>query len=99
MPNSFLDTFFNRHRIRYEFGAFTTKFSKIFFFFPSLTGRSEDINRHTGSVNLISIDISEDSSEVEGGIAFDPSKLYFDNPEREKMRQAVLKVLKKVVDL
>ena len=46
-----------------------------------------------GSVNLIPIDISEDSFEVEGGIASDPSKLDYDNPDREKMRQDVLKVL------
>ena len=48
-----------------------------------------------GPVNLIQIDISEDSFEVEGRIGFDPSKLDFENPERDKMRQAVLKVVKK----
>ena len=45
------------------------------------------------SVNLIPIDISEDSFEEEGEIAFDPSKLDYDNPDREKMRQDVMKVL------
>ena len=48
-----------------------------------------------GSVNLNPIDIPEDSFEVEGG-KFDPSKLDFYNSEKEKMREAVLKVLKKV---
>lgn len=52
-----------------------------------------------GSVNLIPIDISEDTFKVEGGISFDPSKLDSDNPDREKIRKAVLKVLKKVLDL
>ena len=51
-----------------------------------------------GSVNLNPIDIPEDSFEVDGG-KFDPSKLDFYNSEKEKMREAVLKVLKKVVDL
>ena len=51
-----------------------------------------------GSVNLNPIDIPEDSFEVEGG-KFDPSELDFYNSEKEKMREAVLKVLKKVVDL
>lgn len=50
-------------------------------------------------VNLIPIDILGHSFEVEGGVAFDPSKLDYGNPNKEKMRQAVLKVLKKVVDL
>ena len=51
-----------------------------------------------GSVNLNPIDIPEDSFEVEGG-KFDLSKLDFYNSEKEKMREAVLKVLKKVVEL
>ena len=74
-------------------GAFNTEFSKTYFFLPSITDRSKDINRHMGSVNLIPIDISEDSFEEEGEIAFDPSKLDYDNPDREKMRQDVMKVL------
>ena len=52
-----------------------------------------------GSVNLIPVDISEDAFKVEGGISLDPSKLDSDNPDREKIRKAVLKVLKKVLDL
>ena len=46
-----------------------------------------------GSVNLTSIDITEDNFKVEGGIPSDPSKLDYENPDKEKMRQAVLKVL------
>ena len=30
---------------------------------------------------------------------FDPSKLNYSNPDKEKMRQAVVKMLKKVVEL
>ena len=100
MPNSFSGTFFNRRHLQYESGALNTGFSKIYFFLPSITNRIEDvINRHKSSVNLTSIDITEDNFEVEGGIPFDPSKLDYENPGKEKMRQAVLKVLNKVVDL
>lgn len=84
MLNSFLGTFFNRHRIQYESGALNTEFSKIYFFLPSITDRIEDINRHMGSVNLIPKDISQESFEVEGGIDFDPSKLDYGKPDREK---------------
>ena len=52
-----------------------------------------------GSVNLVPIDISEDSFEVKGEISFDPFKRDYDNPDREKMRQAVLKSLKNIADL
>ena len=47
------------------------------------------------SVNLMPIDI--DSSEF--GKDFDPSTLDFENSDREKNRESVLKVLKKIVDL
>ena len=99
MPNSFSRTFFSKYWIQYESGALNPEFSKVYFFLPSITDRIEDINRHMGSVNLIPIDISEDSFEVEGGIVFDTSKLDYDNPDREKIKKTVLKVLKKVVHL
>ena len=99
MPNSFSGTFFNRHCIQYESGALNTDFSKIYLFLPSITDRIEDVNRYMGSVNLSSIDITEDNFEVESGILFNPSKLNYENPDKEKTRQAVLKVFKKVVNL
>ena len=98
IPNSFSCTMFNCHRIHFQSGALNTQFSKIYFFLPSISDLTESINRHMGSVNLVPIGIPEDSFKVEGG-KFDPSKLDFDNSEKEKMREAVLKVLNKVVDL
>ena len=47
------------------------------------------------SVNLILLDI--DPSEF--GENFHPSKLDFENEDRQKTRESVLKVLRKVVDL
>ena len=96
VPNSFSSTIFNRHRIQYESGAFVeTDFSNIFFFLPSTVDRIEDINKYLGSVNLNAVDI--DISEF--GEKFDPSKLDFNNTEREDIRKSVLKVLRKVADL
>ena len=89
----FSGTFFNRHRVQYESGALSTGSSKICLLIPSITNRIEDVNRHMGSVNLTSIDITEDNFKVEGGIPSDPSNLDYENPDKEKMRQAVLKVL------
>ena len=66
---------------------------------PSITDRVEDINRHRGSVNLLPADISEETFEGEGGVRFDPSKLDYDNPDREKMRETILKILKIVIEL
>ena len=50
------------------------------------------------SVNLVPIEIQEDNFEIEGG-KFDWSKLDFNNPEKHKMREAVLWVWRKVVNL
>ena len=36
---------------------------------------------------------------VKGGGSFDPSKLDFDNTDREKINESVLRVLKKIVGL
>ena len=79
----FQEPFFNRFRIQYESGALQTNFSKIDFFLPSITDRVEDINRHMFSFNLLLIDISKDTFEVDG-VPFDPFKLDYDNPDKEK---------------
>lgn len=50
------------------------------------------------SVNLIPFDINQKEFEVDGG-DFDPLRLDFDNPDRQKTRESILRVLKKVVDL
>lgn len=54
------------------------------FHFPAITDRDEEINRYMGSVNLIPIDILEHTFEVEDWISFDPSKLDYDNPYKDK---------------
>ena len=60
--------------------------SKTHFFLSSTTDRIESINRYINSVNLISIDIHPNEFEADGG-TFDPSKLDFDNPDREKQER------------
>ena len=92
MPNSFSGTFFNRHKIQHESGALQTNFSRIYYFLSSITDHVKEINRHMGSVNLLPIDISEETFEVDG-MPFDPSKLDYDNPDKEKMTQTVVKML------
>ena len=93
-----MGTIFNCHRIQYEYGAFDTEFSRTYFFLPSTTDRTEDINHYINSVNLIPIDINQNECEAEGR-NFDPSKLDLDNPDTQKTRESVLRVWQKVVDL
>ena len=52
-----------------------------------------------GSVNLLPIDIAEDNFEIEGNVSFDPSKLDYENPDKEKILEAVVKMLKRIIEL
>ena len=97
--NNFSGTMFNRYRIPYESGALNTDFSWVYFCLPSITDRIEKINRHMGSVNLVPIDISEDTFEVEGDIEFDLYKRDYENSEKSAIKDSILEVLKKIVDL
>ena len=51
------------------------------------------------SVNLLPIDIQENTFETENNVAFDPSKPDIYCPEKEIVTEAVVKMLKKVTDL
>ena len=99
IPSSFSGTFFNCHRIQFESGTFQTTFSNFSYYLPSTMDRVEDINRHRGSINLLPIDIPEKTFEVEDNVQFDPSKLDYDCPEKEKITKAVVKMLKKIMQI
>ena len=94
IPNSFSTTIFNRHRIQYEFGAYSEiDFSNVFFFLPCTVDRVEEINQQSINLSAIDIDISDFDKNL------NPSKVDFANPEKEELRKSVLKVLRKVADL
>ena len=52
-----------------------------------------------GSVNLSPIDNPEKTFEVEDNIQFGSSKLNYECPEQEKITKAVVKILKKVINI
>ena len=99
MPNSFSVTFFNRYRIQYESRAFQTNRSHVHFYLLCTKDRIEKINRHLGSINLMPVDKVEENFEVEGNVAFDPSKLHYENPDTEKISKAFFKMLKRIIEL
>ena len=75
IASSFSGTFFKRHKVQFESGGLQTTFSKVYYFLPSTTDTSEEINGHLGSINLSPIDVPENTFETENNVAFDPSKL------------------------
>ena len=46
-----------------------------------------------GSLNILPIDIPEHTFEIEEGVQFDPSKLDYDCPGKEKIAKAVVKMI------
>ena len=87
--------FFNRHKMLFETGSLQTTFSNIFYFLPSTTDRSEEINKYLGSVNLSPADVPVSFFETKENVLFDLSKLDFASQEKEIMTGAVVKMLKK----
>ena len=55
--------------------------------------RMEDINRNMGSVKFYSIDMPYYSSEVDENVWLDASKLDYENSDKTKMTEVVIKVL------
>ena len=96
IPNSLRGTIFRNHKLEYEAGVFLdNEFSNIFLFLRSTTERIEENNQYKNSVKLWPVDI--DPSEF--GENFDPSKIDFENVDREKIKKSVLKVLRKAAAL
>ena len=92
IPNSFKTTMFNKHKIQYEAGAFTTDMLGTFFFLPSTVDRVEKTNRHMSSVTLRPFDIQKSNF----GEDFNPATL---DLMRAVGRESVLDVLKKIASL
>ena len=55
-PNSFNSMLFNRHKDMIENGELAGEFSNLFFFLPSITDRSEDVNQYLNNINITPID-------------------------------------------
>ena len=52
-----------------------------------------------GSVNFTPIVIPENTFEVEDNVQFSPSKLDYEGKEKEKNTKAMVKMLKKIIDI
>ena len=75
IPNSFSGTIFNRHRAMIESGEVEGEFSNIFFFLPSITDRSEEIDKYLNNGLISPIDITQQQLNGWAETSFDPSNL------------------------
>ena len=74
IPNCFSGTIFNSHRAIIETGEVDSEFSNIYFFLPSITDRSEDINQYLKNVSISPIDITQKQFDDWAGCEFKPCK-------------------------
>ena len=88
--NSFGGTMFNQHRIMFKSGELDINFSKLYFFLPSITDRSEEINQYISCVNIHPFDIDE----KEIGADFNPCRLDFAGEKKPQTTESVFNVLK-----
>ena len=84
---------FKRHRVMFESGELDSESSHLCFFFRSICGCNEEINKYLGNVNIHPSDISV----KEFCENFDLSKLDYNNSENPKMTESVVNMLKKIV--
>ena len=97
IPNSFSGTIFNCHRAMIESGEVEADFSNIYFFLPSITNRSEDINQYL-LVSISTVNITEFQLNNWAGTKFHPSKLDLFGLEKN-MTNRVVKCLKHMNDM
>ena len=59
IPNAFGGTMFSKHCIVFQSRELNTDSSNVYFFLPSITDRSEEVNQYMKCVNIHPIDIDE----------------------------------------
>ena len=98
--SSFCGTMFNRYKQIIDSGKVDQKMSKMYFYLPSITDRSEEVNQYLKNVNISSFDLSQKQLNVwSGGVDFIPSKLEIKDLETPKIRQGVVKVLEHIASV
>ena len=96
IQNFFSGTIFNRHRAMIESGKVECNLSNIYFFLPSITDRSEDINQYLNNVSISLVVVMQSQLNNWAGPKFDPSRFDLFGLEKNRMADAVAKSLKHI---
>ena len=99
IPKSFSGTIFNRHRAMIETGENDSEFSGIYFFLPSITDRSEDINKYLKNVSISPNDITQKQFNDWAGCEFNPAKLDLFGADKTIMSAAVTQCVRHINDI
>ena len=82
-----------------ESGKAEVECSNIYFFLPSITDRSEDINKYLNNVSIFPVHITQSQLNAWAGTDFDPSKPDLFGIEKNTMADAVVKFLKHINEI
>ena len=82
-----------------ETGEIDSDFSNIYFFLPSITNRSEDINQYLKNVSISPIDITQKKFDEWAGCEFNPAKLNLFGPDKSIMSGAAIQCLRHINDI
>ena len=78
IPNSFCGTILNRHRTLIECGETDLNTSKLYFFLPSITDRSECVDKYMNNVSISPLDIKQEQLNCWAeNVTFNTQKLDF----------------------
>ena len=87
---------FNQHKQLIESGEIDLGMSKLFFYLPSITDGSAEINQYLKNVSITPFDLTQKQLDVWSGSTFVLSKLEMSDLETPKMKQAVGKALEHI---
>ena len=82
-----------------ESGEVEGNSSKIYFFLPAITDRSEEINLYLNNVSIFPIDVSQEQLDTWSGTKFHPSKFDLFGLEKNTMSNVVVKCLKHINEI
>ena len=97
--SSFADTISNRHRSMIENDLVENDYSNLYYFLPSFTNRSEEINKYLNNVSITPIDDSQDQLNTWAETVFNPAELDLFGMNKTIMVNAVIKCLKYMNDI
>ena len=99
IPNSFSNTIFNRHHTIIDRGEVDGEKSNTYFFLPSITDRSKEINKYLNNVSISPTDVSQQQLNMWAGTSFDPSKLDLYGPDEKLITNVVEECLRHINDV
>ena len=74
-------------------------YSNLYYFLPSFTNRSEEINKYLNNVSITPIDDSQDQLNTSAETVFNPAELDLFGMNKTIMVNAVIKCLKYMNDI